>query len=547
MDDPLKKSPFSALRSTHNSLDRILREGMPSRSGMWVGKIAHVWRDANQRARVSMLFDVEPLDNWPKGTDIAPLSSTGGEPVAVIPRVRCLQPLFGALDSQSTPTGNMGIPSQGSVVCVGEDTRGWVILGFYTGPIVAQDGSIDTNAEFSYNPGIEEVGNAALDNRALPGWFDLDEGDWIQGRNGARIRASKEGLYVGSDAYNGFFWRTDGQQRFERYVNSETRAPGYLGYHKTWLGASATTNADGYTRRTEVIESSPFVENGAPYFVKQRGFVSSDCLLRGRTAGETPTILPTDILSQFASNRFLLKRDTLVQPTGPSPNPPIPNDNDYATRGMPVYDFKVYADGSVTLQSGNSTKGLGNVPLAADAMDFKFGFDVPTGIFTIRIGPAAAPVFSLNVDKATGLAKFFAKGGYLFETPAAFLVAAATWGLTGTQAGGQSKMSVAGDLTQTIDGALNTNAKALATAAKTLSIKGDDAGTWDKAGFETEGTVKGSDLITTMGISVQRHQHVFGCTAPSAPIPSIAFAIEPAGTQVPASNTALTSSAIAVK
>ena len=101
---------------------------------------------------------------------------------------------------------------------------------------------------------------------------------------------------------------------------------------------------------------------------------------------------------------------------------------------------------------------------------------------------------------------------------------------------------------QAIQGSMTTTAaKALSTSAKMLSIHGDDAGTWDKNGLDTPGTVKGSDLITTMGISVQKHQHVFGCTAPSAPIPCVTFAVEPAGTQVPAADTALTSSAIAVK
>lgn len=528
MVDPLDKSPFTGLRSSHNALDRVLREGTPSRSGMWLGRITHVWRDAQKRARISFLFDVQPLDGWPKGSAVSPISTQKGEKVSVVPRVRMLQPLFGSMDGPVASTGIVAVPKVGSIVCVAEDTRGWVIVGFYTGPIIAFDGSASKNGEYSYNPGIEEAANAAQDARGIPSWFDLDEGDIVLGRDEQRVRFANEGLLVGSNSNNSDFFRSDGKLKLVRYVNLEERAPGYLGYHKTWLGAFPAVTSDTYVRRSRITESSPFVENMGAYLVQQEGFVSSDCFQRGRTAGETPTLFPSEIIAEFASQKYAVKRETVIQPIAPPPPTPIPGDNDYLTRGAPVFDFKVLADGSFKLQSGNVTKTPGEVAVNTGLMDFEMSFEAVTGVLSMRLGPLAAPAYTMQVDRQLGVLNIFARGGITMTTPGPFLLSAATFQMISTVPGVSYIKSV-GSIVHDVTGSVTMKSDVYTLNAAVLSIAGADAGAWNATGMTIPGVFTGSDFVTTMGITLSTHRHIFGVTAPAGPIDATALVAAPAG------------------
>lgn len=529
MVDPLDKSPFTGLRSSHTSLERILKEGTPSRSGMWLGRITHVWRDAQKRARISFLFDVQPLDGWPKGSAVSPISTQKGEKVSVVPRVRMLQPLFGSMDGPAASTGLVVVPKVGSIVCVAEDTRGWIIVGFYTGPIISFDGSASKNGEYSYNPGIEEAANAAQDPRGIPSWFDLDEGDIILGRDDQRVRFANEGLFIGSNANNSDFYRSDGKLKLVRYVNLEERAPGYLGYHKTWLGAFPAVTNDTYVRRSRITESSPFVENMGAYLVQQEGFVSSDCFQRGRTAGETPTLFPNEIISEFASQKYAVKRETVIQPIAPPPPTPIPGDNDYLTRGAPVFDFKVLADGSFKLQSGNVTKTPGEVAVSTGLMDFEMSFEAVTGVLSMRLGPLATPAYTMQVDRQTGVLNIFARGGINMVTPGAFIVSAATFQMISTTPGVSYIKSV-GSIIHDVTGSVTIKSDAYTLTAATLAITGADAGTWNATGMTIPGVFTGSDFMTTMGISLSSHRHLFAVVGGASSADCTAAIIPPAGT-----------------
>lgn len=400
------RSPFATLQSSV----RVNAPQGASPCGMWTGRVAHVHRDS--RNRLKFLFDLVPLSGWPAAAD----DILGG--IKGIAAVRMLQPFVGNLSNlAASPTGIIVVPEVGSIVSVLMDDSGWLITGFHSGPIVANDKSIAALNEVSYNPGFEEAQPAFNDNSRIPWMFGIEEGDVILGRADTRIKMRKEGVFIGSGVECLHLYKSDNGELFERYREMERRATGRMSYHKALLGVNAHNQknstiqlprADALIVNTDIIESTPYYSENKAYSIRQRGHVTKSTCDLGRKAGEILP-MPSEISAETATKTFSVIRETVVQPKAP-PTGTFADVSELQTSSSIVFDHQVGADGSFHIRSGNLQKTPGSSQLhESTQLNFELAFDASTQDFVLKVMQGGQAKVAVKFNGLSGIASFEAE------------------------------------------------------------------------------------------------------------------------------------------
>lgn len=403
----MNRSPFDALQSSKSTKE----DTSPSGSRLWTGRVAFIHKDA--RGRLQFLFDVIPLSGWPSPTEnVGGAAITAGQsaPQRGIPRVRMLQPFCTSLRDISTPaTGIIAVPTVGSIVTVAPDETGWVIIGFQTGPVIPLNGTQSKLAEVGYNPGIEEASSTLVDNSGTPWMLGIEEGDVLLGRGDSRVKLNAIGVLVGSGPSCLHVYKTDGSWLYERYAQFERRAVGRMSYHKFLPGvASAFKNSfvnpplpDALVTNTDIIESSPYLDQNRPYVIRQTGMITDSTLGLGRKAGEVLP-LPTEIASASAAEDFTVIRESVIKPTA-APTGSASDSNELTTTSRVVFDHQVGADGSFHIRAGNVALRPGTSLLGTGShMDLEISYDAASQVFKIELTSAGSTMAKFEIDAQAG-------------------------------------------------------------------------------------------------------------------------------------------------
>lgn len=497
------QTPFASMRSTFSAADRQSR-GSTSRSYTWVGRITYSWRESDKQGRLAFLYDVEPLIGGPNPTSASLAGQSKGAKYPVVQYVRLAQPYCSSIFNQdAAATGIIIAPEVGSLVLVGEDPFGWIIIGFLTGPSTPY-GNVPQLAEVTQNPGIEEVANTLYSPSFIANFADVTEGDIIIGRGKNRVRFSRDGLLVGANINSCDLFRADGRFKYSRFINLEERAPGYLGYKHVFLGLSMVP---GYTldqaiTHTSIVETNPDTANLKPYVVRQVGHVSSDHIASGRYAGEIEPS-PMSTTAEQTSQQYTVIRESVVQPAAP-PTGTAADAQELMTTSGVVYDFQVRADGSFHIRSGKpappvATPGVSKYGAITDhTLDLQF--DAITKTLKLRMGASGTPMVHLIADGNIGTLTIIATQSVSLQAPM----------VTMPQ---QTTFSCPAGFAFETQGLFSIKAGA-------ISIKSDSTGSWDGGNITVPGDIKAGV------ISLITHTHSYitpaipagpGVTTPSLP------------------------------
>ncbi len=408
------RSPFATLQNS----ERRDRPSGASHAGMWTGRVAYVHRDA--RGRIQFLFDVVPLTGWPAASEDVAGATSGARtaPLRGVARVRMRHPFVGNLRNLiASPTGIICVPEVGSLVSVEMDEAGWIITGFHSGPVIANDGSVASLYEASFNPGFEEAQPSINDDTRIPWLFGIEEGDVILGRGDSRVKLRSEGVFIGSGVQCLHLYKADTGEMFERYVQMERRAVGRMSYHKMLLGVNSKAQKtsvialpadDALVVNTDIIESSPYYKSNKSYFIQQRGHVTSSTIDLGRMAGEVLP-MPSEVTSETTTGDFTIMRDTVVKPSAE----PTGTNTDVAelqTTSNVVFDKQVGADGSFHIRAGNLAQAPGSSHLGESSkLDFELSFDAKTQDFTLKVMRGGQETVAIKFNGLTGIASFEAE------------------------------------------------------------------------------------------------------------------------------------------
>jgi len=501
-DRVTSQTPFAALRSTFSTRSRQQR-GSAARSYNWIGRISHVWREADKSGRMAFLFDVEPLNGGPAAYDNPTISRAKGAKAMVVSHVRLAQPYCGNIfNRNTTATGIIVVPEAGSLVLVSEDPHGWIITGFLTGPSFPF-GSLPALGESTQNPGIEEISNTLYAPAFISRLYDLSEGDIAIGRDKMRVRFSKEGLFLGASELSCDLFRADGRKKFSRFIDVEERGPGYLGYKKTFFGFGKIPGftLDNSLLHTEIVDTNTDPANLRPYVVRQVGHISSDNLNSGRYAGEIEPSPLTTMIEQQAKIHSVI-RETVVQPIAP-PTGTVADSIELNSASGVVYDFQVRADGSFHIRSGKAapvpTPGVSKYGIPTDnTLDLQF--DALTKILKLRLGVSGAPLVNVIADGNVGTLTVLATTAISLQAPIVNLPIA-------TQFVAAAALSFhAPSISMIADGNFSI-------AAGSLAINGGSSGSW------VGGTIAVPGDVTAGAISLLMHTHNYVLPAVPAATP----------------------------
>lgn len=363
-------------------------------------RVTHVHK--NTAGQFLFLFRVTPLTG----------GVTTGARDNEIDNVVLLHPGFGSLDSITPPpSGMIFVPQVGSVVLVMWDGHQWCIVGYYSGPVKtnSETGPDPESRVVSYNPGIE---TATSRLQGLPGWdvphwaFGVQEGDCIMGRGQARVKATGQGVVVGSDLDAFRIYTSDGKI-IERFGRREVRGVGYWQLqryrksnqeairNKNEIPQESITPPDAACYHAEIVEVAPTPSAQKPYVLEQKGYVSRKMINDGRSAMVTDVTSQT-VVEELASRDYVVHRLGVVQPLQHF-DPKLPGD-ELDRVAYEVFDKQVDADGSFRLRAGN----LGALPgsqstTSTQQMDLSVDYDARSNELVIRIGRAGAEATEIKL------------------------------------------------------------------------------------------------------------------------------------------------------
>lgn len=349
-----------------------------------------------------------------------------GAPGNTITGVRMLHPGFGTLDGDgSTLSGMISIPEEGSICLCVRDDAGWVAVGWFSGPVatVLETERDKERMTVSYNPGIETPGSriTGVGGWDVPDWaFGAVPGDQILFKGQSRVKATTEGLVMGSGSDNMELYRLDGG-RVRVVAEDEERGVGWhrkrsydmgdivdgqiYAMAKSVQGFAALVSPppDAHHYEAEVIDAGTNIDQMRPYLLHQRGHVSPSMAGMGRTAVDDGPA-GYEVLLDIASMRYSLEKTSVIEPLNPTR--PIKGLPELVTGAAAQhYDYQVYPDGSFHLRSGNRERmPFGETREPTTKMAFSFEFDARTNIFNLRVGQNGAPSFDLRVNAETGAA-----------------------------------------------------------------------------------------------------------------------------------------------
>lgn len=420
------RTPFASLRTDKGPSE--IRGASPI--GFWTGRIARVRRDDN---RLLFLFDVVPLGGWPSPTETLAQGEEGAGTVC-IPNVRMLQPFVGNLsDTTQSPTGLIVVPEVGSVVCVAPDDTGWVIIGFYSGPVVPAAGQFTGATErfYRFNPGFEEAESTLVNTTdvGIPWLLGIEEGDVVLGKGNGRVKLRREGIIVGAGPECMHAFKSVGGEFLERYAQMERRATGRFSYHRFFVGGAVTDEArrlaerssidlpanDAWIINTDIIEASPHSSMKQPYVIRQRGHLSKSVIAVGRRTGEIRPS-PQEVSSEVATGKYSVMRETVVVPNA-APTNTAADVEELRQLSHVTHDFQVRPDGSFHFRCGNSGKTPQEQHVGeSTVMNLDISYDATTNRYKINLQRNGAPVILIELDGLKGAARLEAENELTIKT-----------------------------------------------------------------------------------------------------------------------------------
>lgn len=349
--------------------------------------------------------------------DVAPIGADVQGANGIIEQVPFLMPGFGSISPNTIypPTGIVFVPEEGSLVLVGRENAGYVIVGYYTGPAKTVESVISSSETgsplASYNPGVESTSNmvGAMflgDDRE---WlFGIKPGDVVLGKGLARVKVMDDGVIIGSSTSNMTMWKAN-EARIDRCSEYDGRMIGYQKSHRYIPGVEAAAQAHlarpeavpappAGAITTEVFEATPYAYARKAFLLTQRGHITNGILDDARQA-LLGNISALDVASEEVARLFVIRRDAVIQPTPTAMIGKIPAAETLVDHCI-MYDEQVLSNGSWFVRAGNIAHmptGGQRHTVPGGTLDFDMSYVALTKTFTTQVGVNGAPVVQMSM------------------------------------------------------------------------------------------------------------------------------------------------------